>query len=93
MLVVDGVCLSCSRTQELQSKISKFHTNFLMIVLSPNFIHHFVAVIDHEFIQFFSRNWELPLHGGTPYDSNVDLDPSGARGAFYIPFKVNMKSL
>ena len=23
-----------------------------------------------------NQNWELPLNGGTPYDSNVELDPS-----------------
>ncbi|XP_028407127.1 nephrocystin-1-like isoform X2 [Dendronephthya gigantea] len=23
-----------------------------------------------------NKNWELPLNGGTPYDSNIELDPS-----------------
>lgn len=32
-----------------------------------------------------SRNWELPLNGGTPYDSNVELDPSAdTRGSIII---------
>lgn len=35
----------------------------------------------------YFRNWELPLNGGTPYDSNVELDPSAdtkGAGVYFI---------
>ena len=28
------------------------------------------------FVPFFDRTYEIPLSGGTPYDTGVDLDPS-----------------
>lgn len=28
------------------------------------------------FFTFFDRTYEIPLSGGTPYDTGVDLDPS-----------------
>jgi hypothetical protein len=33
---------------------------------------------------FYVRNWELPLNGGTPYDSNVELDPSAETKGYLL---------